>query len=189
VVAVPETKLRFIGAGGHGILTMGSILGTAAVVHDGKEAVMVIGYSPAQRGGWSRADVIVSDEPIDFPIFSSPDVLVSTTQETYELERGRVRRGGVVVYEAELVEAKRLPGVRQYGVYAFRKALELGLRQAANMVLLGFINAMLRLVSDEAIEETIKSRIKRKYLDVNLRAYEEGRRLWEEGSYELLEPE
>ncbi len=186
---MPEVKLRLIGAGGHGILTMGSLIGTAAVVYAGKEAVMVVGYSPAQRGGWSRADVIVSDEPIDFPIFARPDVLVATTQETYDMEVGRVREGGVVVYEAELVEPRRVRGVRQYGVRAFRAAMEAGLRQAANMVLLGFLNSMLRLVPDEALLEAIRSRIRRRYLEPNLRAFEAGRRMWEGGDYELLGPE
>ncbi len=182
-----ETKLRLIGAGGHGILTLGAIIGNAAVVYDGKEAVMVIGYSPAQRGGWSRADVIVSNEPIDYPIFKHPDVLVATTQETYDLEHRNVINGGIIVYEAELVKPRRLDNVKQIGVHAFKKAIEIGFRQSANMVILGFLNSMLNLVSDEAALKTLQARIKKRYLDINIRAYEEGKKLWEAGNYEVYE--
>ncbi len=174
-----EVKLRLIGAGGHGILTLGNIIGTAATVHAGKEAVMVIGYSPAQRGGWSRADVIVSDEPIDYPIFKYPDVLVTTTQETYDLEHDNVRKGGVIIYEQDLVDPVPIEGVTQIGVPAFKTAIKVGLRLSANIVLLGFLNSMLNLVPEEALLKTLHQRIKKKYLDLNLRAYEEGKKLWE----------
>ncbi len=172
-----EVKLRFIGAGGHGILTLGALVGTAATVYAGKEAVMTISYSPAQRGGWSRADVIVSDEPIDYPIFKSPDVLVATTQETYDLESGNVRTGGIIVYESSLVKPKTIEGVRQYGIPAITTAMKAGSRLAANIVILGFLNKLLGLLPEEAVVQAIKSRIKKKYLEVNLKAYEEGKRL------------
>ena len=174
-----EVKLRLIGAGGHGILTLGNILGTAATVYDKKEAVMTIGYSPAQRGGWSRADVIISDEPIDYPIFKYPDVLVATTQETYDLEHKNVPKGGIIVYEKDLVEPVPIEGVKQIGIHAFKAALKVGLRLSANIVILGFLNSMLNLVSEEALIKTMQARIKKKYLDLNLKAYEEGKRLWE----------
>lgn len=175
-----ELKFRFIGAGGHGILTLGALLGTAATVYEQKEAVMTIAYSPAQRGGWSRADVIVSDEPIDYPIFKYPDILVSTTQETYDLEHKNMLPGKTIIYESDLVKPVEIPDVKQIGIPAMSTALKVGLKLAANIVILGFLNSMFNLLSDEAIIETIKARVKKKYLDVNLKAYEEGKKLWRE---------
>ncbi len=173
-----ELKLRFIGAGGHGILTLGALIGTAATVYAQKEAVMTISYSPAQRGGWSRADVIVSDEPIDYPIFKYPDLLVATTQETYDIEINNMKPGTIVIYESSLVEPKKAEGVKQFGIPAITTAIKVGTRLAANIVILGFLNSMLNLLPEEALLSAIKTRIKKKYLDVNLQAYEAGKKLW-----------
>ena len=171
-----EVRLRLIGAGGHGILLAGNIIGTAATVYSSKNATMVIAYSPAQRGGWSRADVVVSDEPIDFPIFDHPDVLVATTQETYDLEIGNVGSGGLIVYEEDTVKPAVRGDVTQLGVPAFRTAIKVGFRISANMVLLGFLTELLKLLPHDAVKLAIKARVKRR-IDVNLQAYEEGVRL------------
>jgi 2-oxoglutarate ferredoxin oxidoreductase subunit gamma len=156
-----EVRLRLIGAGGHGILLAGNIIGTAATVYSSKNATMVIAYSPAQRGGWSRADVVVSDEPIDFPIFDHPDVLVATTQETYDLEIGNVRSGGLIVYEEDTVKPAVRGDVTQLGVPAFRTAIKVGFRISANMVTLGFLTELLKLLPHESVKSAIKAGVKR----------------------------
>lgn len=173
-----EVKLRLIGAGGHGILLMGNIIGTAATVYAHKHAAMVIAYSPAQRGGWSRADVTVSDEPIDFPIFDYPDVLIATTQETYDLEIKRVTSGGLIIYEEDTVKPVHRDDVKQIGIPAFRTAIKVGFRMSANMVVLGFLNELLDLLPHDSMKSAIKARVKRR-LETNLKAYEEGVKLAE----------
>jgi len=171
-----EYRLRLIGAGGHGILLAGNIIGTAATVYSSRYATMVIAYSPAQRGGWSRADVVVSDEPIDFPIFDYPDTLVATTQETYDLEVKNVKSGGLVVYEEDTVKPAPRNDVTQLGIPAFRTAIKVGFRMSANMVILGFLTELLRILTHDAMKSAIKARVKRR-VDVNLQAYDEGVRL------------
>ncbi len=171
-----ETKIRLIGAGGHGILTLGRIIGETAV-KNGMEAIMTIGYSPARRGGWSRADLILSDEKIDYPIFTESNILITTTQETYDLEHRNVMEGGLIIYESSLVNPKIVNDVRQVGVQAFENALKLGNRVVANIIILGFVNTILKLFPDEALLEVIKSRVKARYRDLNLRAYNVGRRI------------
>jgi 2-oxoglutarate ferredoxin oxidoreductase subunit gamma len=169
---VGELRIRLIGAGGHGILLAGNIIGLASIL-SGKDAVMTVAYSPAQRGGWSRADVIVSDERVDFPIFDNPDVLVSTTQETYDLEIENVTKGGLVIYERDLVNPRDLPHVKQIPIPAFETAIKIGFRMSANMVILGFLNELLKAIPHDTMISAIKSRVKRR-LDVNLKAYESG---------------
>jgi len=179
VIVMSELKLRLIGAGGHGILTLGRVIGSAAIKYD-KECVMTIAYSPAQRGGWSRADVIISDDPIDYPIFVKPDILVTTTQETYDLEKGNVPKGKSIIYESTLVKPVEVPGVKQVGIPAISKAHELGSSVVANIIILGFMNKIFHIMPDEIFLDVIRSSIKKKYLDLNLKAYDLGSRLAEE---------
>jgi 2-oxoglutarate ferredoxin oxidoreductase subunit gamma len=174
-----EIKIRLIGAGGHGILTLGRLIGETAI-RNGKESVMTLAYSPAQRGGWSRADVIISEESIDYPIFTRPDILVTTTQETYELESINVPKGKSIIYESSLVEPVEISGVRQIGIPAISKAIELGSGIVANVIILGFMNTIFKIFPDELLVDVIRSRVKKKYLDMNLKAFEIGMELGKE---------
>ncbi len=171
-----DLKIRLIGAGGHGILTLGMILGETAI-KNGLEASMTIGYSPAQRGGWSRADVIISENRIDYPIFTDPDILIATTQETYDLEYGNVKDGGLIIYESSLVEPREVEGVRQIGINAIENAIKLGNRIVANIIILGFFNEITKTFPEDLVEEIVASRVKKKYVDLNMKALKLGREM------------
>ena len=56
-------NFRFSGTGGQGLITAGIILAEAAIL-DGKEAVQSQSYGPEARGGSSKAEAIISDDPI-----------------------------------------------------------------------------------------------------------------------------
>ncbi len=174
MMEVAELKVRLIGAGGHGILTLGRVIGETAVRY-GKEAVMTIGYSPAQRGGWSRADVLISDKKIDYPIFTHPDILVTTTQETYDLEYANLREGGWLIYESSIVEPKEVEGIKQIGINAIERAIKLGNRVVANIIILGFMNTIIKMFPEDVVKAAIAARVKKKYVDLNLKAYEVGK--------------
>ncbi len=75
------TQIRFGGVGGQGMVLAGRLLGKAAALFDGKEAVCTQTYGPEARGGASRADVVISDSPIDYPFVVEADVLAVFLQE------------------------------------------------------------------------------------------------------------
>ena len=66
--------MRFGGSGGQGVVLMGVILRLAAN-HDRRCVVQTESYGPEARGGYSRSDVIISDEPIDYPKLEQADLL------------------------------------------------------------------------------------------------------------------
>ena len=76
-------KFRFLlsGSGGQGVITMAILLAEAAVLYEGRVAVQSQSYGPEARGGATRSDVIIADEPILFPKVSQPNVLVTLTNE------------------------------------------------------------------------------------------------------------
>ena len=87
-------EVRLGGFGGQGIVLAGTLLGKAASLYDGKEAVFTQSYGPEARGGASRADIIVAESPVDYPFVSEPDVLAVLFQEAYgvfNFFKGRVR--------------------------------------------------------------------------------------------------
>jgi 2-oxoglutarate ferredoxin oxidoreductase subunit gamma len=60
-------EIRLAGFGGQGIVLAGYLLGKAAAVYDGKNAVLTQSYGPEARGGACTAELIISDEEIYLP--------------------------------------------------------------------------------------------------------------------------
>jgi 2-oxoglutarate ferredoxin oxidoreductase subunit gamma len=77
-----QTDLTIAGVGGQGSILAGVILGSAAVTYDNKYATQTQAYSSELRGGFAAAWVIVSDEPVEFPRVTQPDVLVAQAQDS-----------------------------------------------------------------------------------------------------------
>ena len=112
------TEIRLGGIGGQGIALAGSLLGKAAALYDGKEAVFTQTHGPEARGGASRADVIIGDQPIAYPFVTRPDILAVLFQEAYEKFRPGLPTGGLLVVEADRVQLRdddlgaiRLPAI------------------------------------------------------------------------------
>jgi len=168
-----STQIRFAGYGGQGIILAGTLLGKAASLYAGKEAVFTQAYGPEARGGACRADIIISDEPVDYPYVSEPDILAVMFQEAYTSFGSRVKAGGVLIVEQDLVTVDA-GDVTALPLPATRIAAELGNRIVSNVVLLGFLVARTGVIGTDAVEQAIRSTIKAKALDLNLRAFSAG---------------
>ncbi|UCH87563.1 MAG: 2-oxoacid:acceptor oxidoreductase family protein, partial [Dehalococcoidia bacterium] len=83
-------EIRVAGFGGQGMILAGLLIGKAAALYDGKEAVFTQSYGPEARGGASNADVIIDDDPIDYPLVTHPDHFVAMFQEAYERYRPKM---------------------------------------------------------------------------------------------------
>jgi 2-oxoglutarate ferredoxin oxidoreductase subunit gamma len=53
-------EIRVAGSGGQGVILAAVILGEAAVLHEGINAVQSQAYGPEARGGSSKSEVVVS---------------------------------------------------------------------------------------------------------------------------------
>lgn len=167
------TQVRFGGVGGQGIVLCGRLLGKAAAIFDGKDAVCTQSYGPEARGGASRSDVVISDDPVDYPFVTEADVLVALFQEAYVTFHTSLRPGGLLIYDSGLVHSvPEEPNA--HGVPATAMAEELGSKLAANVLMLGFLVGKTGVVSREAAEEAIRSTVKPRILELNMRAFEAG---------------
>ncbi len=167
-------EIRFTGSGGQGAITMGHIIGTAAALYDGKEVVVTEGYSPYVTGGWSRADVVVSDEPVDYPLVSKLDALVAMFQEGLDLNAKLVKPSGVIIVESKLVDTSRMKSDRRMlSIPAAEQAAALGRKVLTNVVLLGSLLANTTVVTRTSLERTLTERFP-KAAELNLKALETG---------------
>jgi len=173
------------GLGGHGIIFMGRLLANA-LAKAGFDVAMRPDYSPAQRGGWSRATLSVSKSSAPLPIADEYDVLIVTSEDRLIAEYPRLKYGGTLIYASDAVNSELVSKIvaqknaKAYGIEAFSisKSL-LGNLRHANMVLLGFsiplLNQLGLMLRIEHLVEALREASARDF-ESNKRALEEGYR-------------
>ncbi len=168
-------EIRITGLGGQGAITAGHILGRAAAIYDGKRAVMTEGYSPYITGGWSRADLIISDDPVDFPLVSNLDALVAMYQEGLESNLRFVKPEGIALSEHRFAResATNSRGKKVLPVPAAAAAENLGRKMLANVVMLGSLEAIAPFVNFDSLKKALVDRFP-KAAESNLKAVEVG---------------
>ncbi|MBW2059197.1 MAG: 2-oxoacid:acceptor oxidoreductase family protein [Deltaproteobacteria bacterium] len=172
------TQIRLGGFGGQGIVLAGLLLGRAAVI-DGRWASGANSYGAQARGSACRAEVVLSDRPVDFPHVLEADVLVAMSQEAYDRFAGEVKGDGLVIFESHLVRPARSAPVHR-GLAAVEAAVrELGNKQVANVVMLGALTALTGVVSRVAMESAISNHVPERFRQINLQALRRGFELGE----------
>lgn len=165
-------EIRLSGFGGQGIGLAGVLIGKAAALYAGLEAVMTQAYGPEARGGASSANLVISDEQIDYPFVQQPDILVAMSQEAYTKFRPTARDDALVLIDADLVTPFEGDGVR--AIPATRLAEDLGRRIVANVIMVGFFTRQTGLISREAIEQAVKDTLRPRLVPLNLKALAAG---------------
>ncbi|MFH1723887.1 MAG: 2-oxoacid:acceptor oxidoreductase family protein [Elusimicrobiota bacterium] len=168
-----RTEIQIAGFGGQGMVLAGMLLGKAASLYDGKEAVFTQSYGPEARGGASCANVVIEDIPVDFPLVTKPDILVAMFQEAYAKYRPRLKKGGTLILDTGLVKPETADR-KCAGLPATRVAEELGRRIVANVVMFGYVVGLTGVISREAAEKAIHSTVKPKTVNLNLKAFAAG---------------
>ncbi len=170
-------EARITGIGGQGAITAGHVFGSAAALYEGKQVVVTEGYSPYVTGGWSRADVVISSEPIDYPLVSKLDALVTMYQEGLDINAKMVKPTGVIVAERRLVNVSKFSGdSRVVAIPAASAAEGLGKKVLMNIVMLGSMVALASPHSMEPLKRAVTERFP-KAAELNVRALDEGARL------------
>ena len=172
-------EILVAGMGGQGIILAATVAGAAAAVFRGLEATMIPSYGPEARGGRVYAQLVISDEEIDYPRVTHADMAIIMSQRAYEEFASIVKPGGKIIYDPDLVEPHDPPeGVRLVPVPATRMAEELGSRISANMVMLGALASITNVVSEGALRKAIEDTVPPETRTPNLKGFERGLQLF-----------
>ncbi len=166
--------IRLCGYGGQGIVLAGYIIGQAAAVYEGKNAVLIQDYGPEARGGACRADVVISDESVLYPYIEAPSILVAMSQEAYEKYSASRREDTLVIIDRDLVVPGNTGSSRLLTMPSRRIAEELGRVQVANVVMLGFFTAAAGAISVDAMKKSILASVPKGTGELNMDAFEQG---------------
>lgn len=171
------TEIKTGGLGGQGVILAGMIIGKAAAIYENKHTTLTQSFGPEARGSACGASIVVSDDPVEYPYVTHPDILVVMSQEACNRFAPQMAPDGILLYEADLVDACNYPdGVRAYGIPATRIAEELKRRMVANIVMIGFFAAMIDLISADALRESVRTSVPAGTENLNLEAFERGYR-------------
>ena len=168
-------EIRICGFGGQGIILAGVVLGEAAV-RARHHAVQTQSYGPESRGGAARAEVVIDSLPIAYPRVVKADVLVALSQLGYDRFASEVSDNGIIVADADLVKTEGPARLLPFN----RTAEGLGRKIVANIVMLGYLGALLDMFPHQVLEDTVLSNIPKGTEELNRRAVQAGRQLFAE---------
>ena len=173
-------EIRLSGAGGQGMILAGVILAEAAAIYDNKNATQSQSYGPEARGGASKSEVIISDEDIDFPKATNIDILLALTQESCDKYLPDLKSGGILLLDSSRVKTYPEGNYKVYKLPILDAAQEkVGKAIVANIVALGAIVSICKVVSWEAIEAAVMARVPRGTEELNRRALHAGKKIAE----------
>lgn len=167
-------EIRIAGFGGQGIVLSGTIIGKAASIFSKGFAALTQSYGPESRGGSCRAEVITSDEPVDYPYVVSPQVQIILSQEAYNEYGRNAPSDTLVIVDSDLINIDPDQNPTPLSVPASRMAQELGRPVVANIIMLGFLAATSDAVSDEALRNSILDSIPAGTEEFNMKAFDLG---------------
>ncbi|GAB6174829.1 2-oxoacid:ferredoxin oxidoreductase subunit gamma [Paradesulfitobacterium aromaticivorans] len=159
------------GTGGQGLILGGVSLAKAAVA-EGKNAVQTQTYGIQTRGGYSQAEVVISEGTVYFPKCDNPDLVLALSQAAYDRYKNKISADCIVLYDSDAVTSK---GRAQDLGYPFQaKAIDLGNEKVINSLALGAVLKLCPVVSKESMAKVLEGALPAKALNLNLRAMELG---------------
>jgi 2-oxoglutarate ferredoxin oxidoreductase subunit gamma len=163
----------FAGSGGQGILLMGQIVGSAAIIED-RESTFFPSYGPEMRGGTANCTVIVSDKAISSPVIFESDCVVAMTLPSMLKFESTLKPGGIMLINTSMIhQAPKRDDITVFEVPVTEMANELGNARVANIIMLGAFVRTTNIVKAESVEQVIREvfSAKAELIDLELKAF------------------
>ncbi len=178
-------EIRFSGSGGQGIIMAAVIFAEAAGVYNCKYVCQTQSYGPEARGGTSKAEIVISDSPIDYPKSLEPNILLAMNQESCDKYFRSLRDDGLLIVDSTFVE--QIPTERVVSIPFTRIARnKLGNELVANTVALGAVAGISNIITQKNIEKSLKKRAPAEMLEINLKAARAGLKTAREVNIDML---
>jgi indolepyruvate ferredoxin oxidoreductase beta subunit len=189
-----KLDLIFTGVGGQGVVVLSDIFCEAALI-DGFDVAKAEIHGMAQRGGSISAHVRIgekvlsplietgtSDGIIGFEVLETARALPmlkpkgTVVVNTKYIPPTSIRPSTKPLTTQQLLDMIAAKAQKVYPVDGIKLAAKLGNLMVVNTVLLGAVSALPDVpVKNESFQQAIASRLKEKFINLNLKAFEAGR--------------
>ncbi|MBF0567844.1 MAG: 2-oxoacid:acceptor oxidoreductase family protein [Nitrospirae bacterium] len=183
-----EKRILIGGSGGQGILFMGKVMASAAMM-DGREVTWFPSYGAEMRCGTANCAVVISDERIGSPVFKYADILVVFTEASLIKFAPRLNKDGYLLYDSSLISCNSSVYEGAIGINVTAMARELGNTKAANMIMLGAAAAITGILEKDDLLSAIEGDVSEcmlQALSINKRAILKGYETVENQKSELF---
>ena len=170
-----RSEIRFAGSGGQGLITGARILFKALSLA-GRQAAQSQSYEPTSRGGFCHSDLVVSEGEPDYPLVTGIDSFVVLDQVGADRSKGVINADALVIADERLVPTPPAGG-RVLALPLTDRAITIGSHRVANIVALATLVGLTEICPRDALEMAIKAESPKRFVDLNLKAMEEGFRL------------
>ncbi len=168
-------QIRLSGTGGQGLILAGIILAEAALL-DNKLAIQSQSYGPEARGGSSKSEVLIDNEPIYYPKITVPDVVLAMSQEACNKYTTDMGSEGILITDKLFVQ--KLPATKYKGSYQLpithTAKEDLGKALFANIIALGALVSITKCVTLESLTKAVLSRVPKGTEELNEKAIKLG---------------
>jgi len=177
-----RTLMRFTGVGGQGVLLAGEIF-AAAKIKTGGYGLKTATYTSQVRGGPTVVDI--DDEEIYYPYANDGEVnfMLSVADVSYQSFKNGVKPGGTIVVEPNLVhpsdEDRKTWNIVEIPIITIAKE-EVGNVITQSVVALAIANTFMNAIDEDVLIETMLSKVPKKVHELNLKAYELGKKYAQE---------
>lgn len=173
-----KAELRFTGSGGQGVILATIILAEAAY-EDKKQVAQCQSYGPEARGGLCKAECIIDDAPIAYTKVGQPTLLLSLTQASLNKYVSDVQDDAIILADASIEVPEEVKAAHKvYSLPILSSAVEvIGNPMSANIISVGAVNEILKLTSQESLEEAVLNHIPKGTEELNLKALHLGAEL------------
>ncbi|MEA2066142.1 MAG: 2-oxoacid:acceptor oxidoreductase family protein [Thermotogota bacterium] len=172
-----ENILIIAGFGGQGVMLMGQVLATAAMIED-KHSTWLPSYGPEMRGGTANCTVVISEEMIGSPIADTPTSVIAMNIPSLLKFEEKLSPEGLLIINSSVVDREpSRKDIQVAKIDANKIAEEIGNLRVANMVVLGAYVEKTGLISMESIEKAFERKLtgkKAKLIDMNTKAVKAG---------------
>jgi 2-oxoglutarate ferredoxin oxidoreductase subunit gamma len=171
-------EIRLSGSGGQGVI-LASIILADAVIEQGLNAIQTQSYGPEARGGASKAEVIISNEQINYPKIRKANILLSLTQKAYDKYVASLDKDGVLIVDEDIKLSGNEP-IKVYRLPILKNALDkFETNMVANIISIGAIYEIIGedMIDKDIMIRSISGRVPPPTVQKNIEAFEEGIKL------------
>lgn len=166
-------EIRLCGSGGQGLILAAGMLSTA-MISKGLNVSQSQTYEPTSRGGLSRSDLVISENPVDFPLANNLDYAIILHQIAVPDCDGFLRQSATVITDNRTVTEPPKGDFKLIELPINETALKLGNRRVANTIALAALTAVGNLCDRETLEQVVAQRSPKAFTDLNQEALDSG---------------
>jgi 2-oxoglutarate ferredoxin oxidoreductase subunit gamma len=123
----------------------------------------------------AKSEVIISDGKIGFPAVRKPDILVAMNQEALDKLLKDLKEAGTLIVDTSNVTAIPETKAKVYQI-PITETTKKTFKEAmfANMLMLGALVKITKLVTVQSMEKAIKENVSKKTIETNINAFRKG---------------